>query len=705
MKYAIYIGFFMLLCSFASADWTDGRQVHMKFENNVSDEEGNINSATYPNADYGLETECYDGYCLEFDSHYENDATKVVDLNDGGDYFNSTDGTICVWEKSDDYTVSNAKIYGNRETTIQNYISDLILKDGSFRQNIYDGVSETAITGTTVVEDGNWHFLCSQWGLEGRKIYVDGVLNGTNADTDVWTGVPHDFYIGTGIVAAAHYSHKGHLDEFSYWNRYLNASEIGDAYINASFVVSLDYPVNGSAFRGDYLGYINITYINAPGPVVCTLNDSRWSSYTNSTGLRSFLNNTVITEDVVRFSYGCLDVVRGFWSNGTGAIFTKYGALDISFYDQTADTMINDATIDVSLFYDDVESQYQTSNGTLNISSLPPGTYEIQYNASGYAPNKYFLTILSNKKTTVSLYLVEENVTSTIQYFILSNADLSPVDAATVGLYRAYSGEYEIVAQATTDFVGSVFFDQDTTEEYKLQISKTGYETKTTNKYTSSTTNSPYTIFISLDSTQEYQNIFDFLEYYVSPSGGVQPYDNLTINFSVQSASNSIVSFNFSTVLDGAPYGGSSTLAGGDLITDTIVINNSHKGGDIAVDFFIVYDGQSGEVTHNFQRHYLISNINDSINITLSDSIIALESHINDTYSLADLIKIVIAVLVISMLIYVLYRGGVTSKFAAAAGVLLLIPAARYGFIPWIYAVLGNFLYFFYILMTSRDVL
>jgi len=637
-------------------------------------------------------------------------------------------------------------------------------EDGIIRFGYYDGGWTYSSSDSSYRDE--WVYVAGINNNGSLSLYINGSLQ--SGGDNVYAHLDNSYlYLGrNSLVGDINDTFNGSIDEVRIWNRTLNQSEIqaemnsGDPvkssglilsldmdnntgfgnetihwinntayntatnislYINctdaettteqnfwfalkSNMNISLDYPVDGTTYYGNYNGSVFINYTDNWGAMSCSINDTRWS-YFNDTGSQYiFRNNTDIIDNNISFLVNCTDA-SGAVSNTSFSIFLDT-ILEMFFYDEETQELLNGTNITVDLKLGTSIRNYSTINGTLNITSLDFGDWRASYTADGYENNEYYFTIFDGKKTTLNLYLINTTITDQIQFFILSGADQSPVDGAKVSIYRVYDGGSEIVKERQTDFVGSVFFEMDTNEEYILQITKTGFVTKTTNTFQPSTTNSPYTIFIDLSTITEYFNIFDFLDYFVSPSSGIVDNDkNLTINFSVQSSSNSIDYFNFSTTTLGRYYSQQSSLSGGETLSDTIIINSSHPGQTIDVDFVIVYDGVSGTETFTFQRHYFVSNLNKTTNITLSDSIQELNDKIDATEDQPDLVKIVFICILISAFIYILYRSGLDGKFAAALGMLLLIPAAYFGFVAWVYAILGNVMYFFYLFMAERDIL
>ena len=82
---------------------------------------------------------------------------------------------------------------------------------------------------TNYLNDGDWHFIAAQWGLEGMKLYVDGTLNETDPTTGWWAGEGSNLQIGT-INGLDDHAFGGLIDEVQIYNRALTAAEIKSIY-------------------------------------------------------------------------------------------------------------------------------------------------------------------------------------------------------------------------------------------------------------------------------------------------------------------------------------------------------------------------------------------------------------------------------------------------------------------------------------------
>jgi hypothetical protein len=115
--------------------------------------------------------------------------------------------------------------------------NDLIIvqTDGG---NIYfnapnNGTYENTFTSTANVSDNNWHLIAltfDQTAAGGATLYVDGVLDTTNANSGPWS-VPVGTPIQIGSSSDGYWrSYNGLLDDVRFYSRQLSASEIASIH-------------------------------------------------------------------------------------------------------------------------------------------------------------------------------------------------------------------------------------------------------------------------------------------------------------------------------------------------------------------------------------------------------------------------------------------------------------------------------------------
>ncbi|WP_255513602.1 PKD domain-containing protein [Homoserinibacter sp. GY 40078] len=131
-------------------------------------------------------------------------------------------------------TTSGGKImgFGNRQTgTSSSYDRHVYMRnDGTLVFGVYTG-QENVITTPLAYNDGKWHHVAASQGAGGMKLYVDGVLVGTNPQTSAenYTGY---WRVGgdTTWAGASSSWFSGVIDEFAVYDIALPDSTIAQHY-------------------------------------------------------------------------------------------------------------------------------------------------------------------------------------------------------------------------------------------------------------------------------------------------------------------------------------------------------------------------------------------------------------------------------------------------------------------------------------------
>jgi hypothetical protein len=139
--------------------------------------------------------------------------------------------SIAVWVKPSD---DSGSIVNKQDGEVTQY--ELAVSGGEYK--VY--LNNTALSTTTVINDGSWHFLvlavraAAKW----YKIYVDGVNipvsvvlpnTGTVAQP-VWIGMNHDW--SGGEVQTIGNPFVGFMDELVFWGTYLDQDDVTQLYNN-----------------------------------------------------------------------------------------------------------------------------------------------------------------------------------------------------------------------------------------------------------------------------------------------------------------------------------------------------------------------------------------------------------------------------------------------------------------------------------------
>ncbi len=151
----------------------------------------------------------------------------------GSTNFDSATGTFSFWMRSPGTDTSTtgsvgAALFGRPGNSL---VNDLILAQEDGAGNIIFNAPGTAntITSGQGISDNDWHLITltyDQSASGGASLYIDGVLDTTNANTAAWTApVGQELEIGftSGQTLRAY---NGLLDDVRVYNRQLTAAEI-----------------------------------------------------------------------------------------------------------------------------------------------------------------------------------------------------------------------------------------------------------------------------------------------------------------------------------------------------------------------------------------------------------------------------------------------------------------------------------------------
>ena len=100
-----------------------------------------------------------------------------------------------------------------------NYSNGLIgyIKSGI----VYFGASSSTLaTSTSTYDDGLWHHYLGVWdnlGATPTRLWIDGILVGTNTNTRIYNFNEKPFYLGRETNGAWYMCYAGNLDEFAIW--------------------------------------------------------------------------------------------------------------------------------------------------------------------------------------------------------------------------------------------------------------------------------------------------------------------------------------------------------------------------------------------------------------------------------------------------------------------------------------------------------
>ena len=138
--------------------------------------------------------------------------------------------TLSAWVKTTD--TSSYEVIIGKDSVATGTKSFLLYRSGSVaRFGVYKSNVGKFISGTTTINDGNWHHIMGVNDGTDLKIYVNGTLEGTSiGNGGTFDNGTNVFYIGRrGGSPSQRAYFTGSIDEVSVWNtdESANASAIG----------------------------------------------------------------------------------------------------------------------------------------------------------------------------------------------------------------------------------------------------------------------------------------------------------------------------------------------------------------------------------------------------------------------------------------------------------------------------------------------
>lgn len=177
---------------------------------------------------------------------------------------------------------------------------------------------------------------------------------------------------------------------------------------------------------------------------------------------------------------------------------TPVNAVKVYFYDENSESLIRGETMSVYLETTGFSNTYSADTDTDNpytITGLDGGIYDLEASSANYPEREYFDLNVSNVSTTnINVYLVNSTEGAEITFEIKdeSQDELNGVNAE---IMRIINGTETIVAEEKSDFAGRFKLYMDENYEYTINLSKSGFLSKSITLEPSEL-DSPYTIIM-----------------------------------------------------------------------------------------------------------------------------------------------------------------------------------------------------------------
>jgi len=166
----------------------------------------------------------------------------------------------------------------------------------------------------------------------------------------------------------------------------------------------------------------------------------------------------------------------------SGGANAPWGAIIISVFDENTSSAITGW--DVFISNESGTATYESTNNnnplSINTEDLPYGDNTmIQINATWYDSKLFIMDLVPNTHYTLDAYLSSSNDTHLYVFYVVNEFDIA-IEAASVNIKRYINDSegYQNVGILRTDANGQFSLHLIPSENYLIEISKTGYETE-----------------------------------------------------------------------------------------------------------------------------------------------------------------------------------------------------------------------------------
>jgi hypothetical protein len=283
-------------------------------------------------------------------------------------------------------------------------------------------------------------------------------------------------------------------------------------------------------------------------------------------------------------------------------IYLYKGRLNINIYNQLNHTLLNNSNITVNFISDLGQFSNITSTGVLNVNNITASDYEIEFKSDLFETSNYFISISNSSTQSLNAYLLPVGSEETILTFKDSNIE-TIIEGIDISIEQIINDEWVLINILTSDISGRVVFNYQEDAKYRFSTSKSGYADKiftldpiifsSYNIWLDKTTTEPADQDYSGVNIKHYPSAFydnqnnTITVYFISPDGAFQNYG-------------------FNVTYKGEIISKSGYNAIGEILTDTIYIENATIGERLILTYY--YKLSSGEIKV-YTLPYTIQNI------------------------------------------------------------------------------------------------
>lgn len=665
MKKLLLLLILLFLVPLVNASLLDNISSYYTFDNSQTQTTVSIDSVGYSNLTITGATTGELGKILQSYS-YNGVDDFLTDIN----YWDtSTKSAISfsVWFKSNGYNSVFPNIVALTDGTQQIYIR--LRANNSLNGALQFGSEGNgALDESQNYANGEWHHVVGTIvSGEVGNLYVNGqFINSTAGTIDLSSFSTDDLEVGYSSRNDDYYS--GFIDEIAIYDRELNETEVLELYNSGS---GLQYPFTENfiinAFNSDatiellnFSAIINNTlYQTTNGTIITPINRS----------LGNLFNITVSSDNYVTRLYENYNT-----SSSLNAFLFLDNEVNFNFFDQSTGQIINNVTGD--LISENFGNSYNTTNGSILISSIQPGNYTFFYEADGYETNTYIFNIplQSSEDTNVSLYMLNTTETNSVLFTVLERGSSgNAIESATVSMDRFVGGNRELVAVKNTDITGRAEFFYEADVAYFFTVSASGYDTKTFSL--SPIIFSSYDVLLERSDANVEDNLYlGGVNVIIRPN---EYFNNASNNFSITFVDPNSRLTNYEYTLrfnNSVQSSGSGSNAYGGTFSHTLNINGSTLFQFVTVEWCYTRSGQDYCGTETYT-------VNDQ---SLQNGLFA--GNACKDYGMSFFARLVIAMIILMLFVGLFaYFGG--KEIAGLSAIIIMGLFASICFIPYLLAL------------------
>lgn len=507
--------------------------------------------------------------------NYSLSASEVQQLYLAGAYriyqYNTTNGSIQL-----NILSSDLKAYNLTLNSTEN--------GGYFQQTYLNYVFNTSGSIAARLSQSAISFI-------GLRKSADTIISGVNFTTSYLTNVTHYMRAGVYTVTAfvsgfLNQSQSVTVTPLQITTVYI--TNMTDAKLNVTAVnnitSTLVTPLNVIITSLDYGDTWNETFSSLS--YISNLTSGNYTITAYATGFTSETRNVTIVGNL-------------FVNNVTFTLYPGNSVL-FSIYNATSFNLISGQTSTIQLYG---PSYYinTTTNGTMFLSNLTAGMYNVTISASGFQSSNYVITVGESSFQYLNAYLESTTLNSVI--FTIYDDETSVVlPSAQINIEKQVNGTYYLVNAVYTDISGRIEMTYETGARYRFTVSKSQYITKQFEL--NPIIFSSYDVRLQRGTSDELNVAFAGVSFRVSPG---QYFNNMTNNVSITLADpeGRITQFNYTLVVstNNATYTNSSNNVFGATLTSVVPIANASNGDRVYL--YYQYTNNEGS-TYVFSRIYTI---------------------------------------------------------------------------------------------------